>query len=83
MCLETTNVSNIWNTSLIYLLFFRAYAAWCDQIESDPALENQERIRLSEYSSKLKLGEEGDMIPDPLTLKVNWLKEKDENGILK
>ena len=49
---------------------FRAYAAWCDNTDIDSTLE-------TEYSAKLVIANQ--VLPDPMSLKEGWLKEKDKN----
>ena len=55
------------------LLFPRAYGVYCDKVDADPELEHKERSVLEDYSSKLVVDDT--VVPDPLTLKVNWKGE--------
>lgn len=58
---------------------FRAYAAWCDNIDVDPELEQRERDVLEEYRSKLTLKDT--VFDDPLVLKDGWIGEHSKSGI--
>ena len=70
--------------SWIYIFpSFRAYGAWCDNVDVDSKLESEERTISAEYTSKLV--NENCVVPDPVSLKDGWLKERDdkkEDGIL-
>ncbi|XP_057303348.1 uncharacterized protein LOC130640806 [Hydractinia symbiolongicarpus] len=57
----------------------RAYAAWCDNIDVDPELEQRERDVLEEYRSKLTLKDT--VFDDPLVLKDGWIGEHSKSGI--
>ena len=62
---------------------FRAYAAWCDGVEPDESIQAEEDLVFEEYATKLII--ESSVLPDPMTLKDGWLKEKGEpeDGLLK
>ena len=62
---------------------FRAYGAWCNNVDVDSMLESEERTISAEYTSKLV--NENCVVPDPVSLKDGWLKERDNkkgDGIL-
>ena len=58
---------------------FTAFVAHSENVLVDPNLEHEERSILEEYKGKHKV--DGDVIPDPLALKIDWVGE--ENGTLK
>ena len=62
---------------------FRAYGAWYNNVGVNSELESEERTISTEYNSKLV--NENCVIPDPVSLKDGWLKERDNkkgDGIL-
>ena len=62
--------------SWIYIFpSFRAYGAWCDNVDVDSKLESEERTISAEYNSKLL--NENCVVLDPVSLKDGWLKERD------
>ena len=63
--------------SWIYIFpSFRAYGAWCDNVDVDSKLESEERTISAKYD--LKLINENCVVPDPVSLKDGWLKERDD-----
>ena len=60
------------------ILFIRAYAAHCDNIPAQAELEEKERTVLDEYVAKLMIDDK--VMPDPMSLKDGWLKEKETGG---
>ena len=58
----------------------RAFCAWEEEVIVDSDAEHKQRLLLDEYKTKLIV--DGQVIPDPMTLKKGWPKEDDE-GLLK
>ena len=66
--------------SWIYIFpSFRAYGAWCDNVDIDSKLESEERKISAEYNSKL--ANENCVVLDPVSLKDCWLKEGDNKNV--
>ena len=79
--MQTYIIYKLW----IYNIFtsFRAYGAWCDNVNVNSKIESEGRAIPAEYNSKLV--NENRVVLDPVSLKYGWLKEKDskkEDGIL-
>ena len=70
--------------SWIYIFpSFRAYGAWCDNVDVNSKFESEERTISAKYTSKLI--NKNCVVPDPVSLKDGWLKErynKERDGIL-
>ena len=61
----------------ICLIYCRAYSLYEEGIHVNQEREHVERTLFAEYKQKLNI--EDKTIPDPIELKVGWIKE--ENGM--